>query len=174
MFTWIRQKLEKKYKLKLGQLVSDIGDGFSRVEEPGIVIEVLPDRYSYRNAVGIKINIDGILVRWLDKKGRTHVYPTCCVTPIEMPEEKAEKLREAAEKFNKPKPVPEDKQIDIPFDTLDDILEIPEDLFEETTQTEGAAPEPEVQEKPSLNKMQEQLREVERIIKERAAEVDEE
>ena len=171
MLAWIKKKLGQKYKLKLGELVTDIGDGFTKVEEPGIVIEILPDRYSYRGPLGIKIDMDGILVRWLDKKGKTHVYPACCVHRLELSEEKAENLRAAAEKFNTPKAPVEEKQLDIPFDTLDDILEIPEILEESTSPSLEAAPEPE--EKPSLNKMQEQLREVERIVRERAEDTEE-
>lgn len=175
---YLKSWLERKYKLETGVLVKDIGDGFSSVEDPGIVIELFPDRYEYRHPLFLgllKINIDGILVRWLDKKGTTHVYPACCVKALEVSDERAEQLRTSAEeRFDKPKEPPLDpleqefeKQMEI-FDTLGFPLE------DDSTEAQVApSPEPEP-EKPSLNKMQEKLREVERIIKERNNEGEEE
>jgi len=175
---YLKDWLERKYKLNTGELVKDIGDGFSSVEDPGIVIELFPERYEYRHPLFLglfKINIDGILVRWLDKKGTTHVYPACCVKKLEVTEERAERLRTTAEeRFEKPKEPPLDpleqefeKQMEI-FDALG----LPP-IDDEADTVDAVPPEPEP-EKPSLNKMQEKLREVERIIKERNIEGDEE
>ncbi len=176
---YIKNLLERKYKINTGDLVKDIGDGFSSVSDPGIVIEVFPDRYEYSHPLFLgllKINIDGILVRWLDKKGTTHVYPSCCVRILEISEEKAEQLRTSAEeRFDKPKEPPLDtlqeefeKQMEI-FDSID-LPEVDDEA--DTLDAPPPEPEPEIV-KPSLNKMQEKLREVERIIKERS-EADEE
>jgi len=177
---YLKNWLERKYRLQTGVLVKDIGDGFSSVEDPGIVIELFPDRYEYRHPLFLgllKINIDGILVRWLDKKGTTHVYPACCVKKLEVSEERAEQLRTTAEeRFDKPKEPPLDplqeefeKQMEI-FDSI----ELPA-IDDEADTVDATPPEPEPEpEKPSLNKMQAKLREVERIIKERNSEGDEE
>ena len=167
---YLKKLLERKHKLKTGDLVKDIGDGFASVDDPGIVIELFPDRYEYRHPLffGLfKINYDGILVRWLDKKGTTHVYPSCCVKKLEVSEEKAEQLRTSAEeRFEKPKePLAEEleKQMEI-FDAI----ELPPEIDDEADTIDAAPPEPEPEPiKPSLNKMQEKLREVERIVKER-------
>ena len=82
------------------------------------------------------------------------MYPACCVAKLELPEEKAKELRTSAEeRFEKPKPVPSYKdtqQMDIPFDLEWDIPEIEEEKQD-----------------PVLNKMQEQLRECQRIVEER-------
>lgn len=173
----LKNKLEEKYKFKTGDLVKDIGDGFSSVEDPGIVIELFPARYEYRHPLFLglfKINMDGILVRWLDKKGTTHVYPACCVEKMVVSEEKAEQLRTTAEeRFDKPKEPPEppfhEKQLDIfeslglPSDEITDNLPMP--LPPEPVALEEPFDEDET--KPSLNRAQDTLREVERIIKER-------
>lgn len=171
MLEWIRNLLTRKHKLKSGDLVQDIGDSFHAVEDPGIVIEVYEDRYSYRHPwlLGLlKVNYDGIVVRWLDKKGTSHVYPAPCVKKLELSAEKTEKLKvQIEERFNTPKPPPEqfmDEQLKIPFDWQD--LEEDEDT-EPTPAIEPVEPEP-AEEKPSLNKMQEKLREVQRIVEERA------
>ena len=157
MLGWIKKHITKKYKLNTGDLVKDIGDSFAAVEDPGIVIQVFKDRYDYRHPLFLgllKVKIDGIMVRWLDKKGSSHMYPACCVAKLELPEEKAKQLRTSAEeRFEKPKPVPSHKdtqQMDIPFDLEWDIPEIEEEKQD-----------------PVLNKMQEQLREVQRIVEER-------
>ena len=157
MLGWIKKHIRKKYKLNTGDLVKDIGDSFAAVEDPGIVIQVFKDRYDYRHPLFLgllKVKIDGIMVRWLDKKGSSHMYPPCCVAKLELPEEKAKELRTSAEeRFEKPKPVPSYKdtqQMDIPFDLEWDIPEIEEEKQD-----------------PVLNKMQEQLREVQRIVEER-------
>ena len=170
MLEWIRKFLTRKQKLKTGDLVQDIGDSFHAVEDPGIVIEVYKDRYSYRHPLFfglLKVNYDGIVVRWLDKKGTSHVYPSPCVKKLELSEERAEKLKvQIEERFNKPKKPPEpllDEQLKIPFDWQD----LAEEL--DTEPTPAIEPvEPETEEKPSLNKMQEKLREVQRIVEERA------
>lgn len=184
---WIKKRLARKYKLSTGDLVKDLGDGFSAVEDPGIVIELFPDRYQYRHPLFfglLKIDIDGILVRWLDKKGTTHVYPACCVDRMRVSEERARQLRTTAEeRFDKPKepssPPPE--QVKLPLGSEEDLFELPSFDDEPTDpgippapETTEADPEPEKNEKRSLNKMQEQLREVERIIKERSQTKDDE
>jgi len=162
MLGWIKKFITKKYKLNTGDLVKDIGDSFAAVEDPGIVIQVFKDRYDYRHPLFlglVKVKIDGIMVRWLDKKGSSHMYPACCVAKLKLPEEKAKQLRTSAEeRFEKPKPVPSGKdtqQMDIPFDLEWDIpeIEIPEEVEEKQD--------------PALNKMQEKLREVQRIVEER-------
>jgi len=174
---YIKSLLEKKYKIDTGELVKDIGDGFSSVEDPGIAIEVFPDRYEYRHPffLGLlKINIDGILVRWLDKKGTTHVYPACCVKRLELTEERAEQLRTSAqERFEKTKePLQEEfeKQMEI-FEALGEALGTDMDTVEQEPEEEIQQVEEQL--KPSLNKMQEKLREVERIVKEREEEGEE-
>ena len=168
MLSWLRKLLVKKYKLSTGDLVKDIGDTFHAVSDPGIVIEVYEDRYTYRHPLFfglLRVKIDGIVVRWLDKKGTSHVYPSCCVRKLEISEEKAQQLKvEIEERFNKPKePLPPvtktTEQLDIPFDWED---------FEKGEDTEETDPIPEVPpEKPALNKMQEKLREVQKIVEER-------
>lgn len=163
MLGWIKKYITKKYKLNTGDLVKDIGDSFAAVEDPGIVIQVFEDRYDYRHPLFlglVKVKIDGIMVRWLDKKGSSHMYPACCVVKLELPEEKAKQLRTSAEeRFEKPKPIPvmgkDTQQMDIPFDIEWDIPEM------------ELSKEKEEERDPALNKMQEKLREVQRIVEER-------
>ena len=172
---YIKSLLERKYKLKMGDLVKDKGDGFARVEDPGIVIELFPNRYEYAHPLFLgflKIHIDGILVRWLDKKGTSHVYPACCVEILTVEDEVAERLRTTAKGFDEPALPPEksDEEFEKQMEIFDSIEEATTGASIEEADTLDA-PAPEVQEdapqKPSLNKMQEQLREVERIIEER-------
>lgn len=156
------ESFKKKYldgcELVVGDVVKDIGDSFQSIKDAGVVIEVLPERYTYRNAFGIKVKYDGILIRWMDSKGTTHVYPCCCVKKLELSPEAAEDLRKSAEeKYKKP---------------LEEELKVFEDIFSEVTEEveqDSSTEEVEPEAKPPLNKLQEQLREIERIVAERNA-----
>jgi len=150
--------------MKVGDIVKDKGDSFKAIEDAGVIIEVLPERYSYRTpwSLGlVKVKYDGILVRWMDKKGTTHVYPCCCVNKLELSEEAAEELKKSAEATHQPMP-PQDEENAV------DVAETLEGLpFDEDTDEDE---EPiTVAEKPSINKLQEQLKEIERIVAERNA-----
>lgn len=164
MLKWFNKFLLRKRALSVGDLVQDIGDGFERVEDPGIVIQIYEDRYTYRHPLFLgllPLKVDGITVRWLDKKGTSHIYPSLCVKKLEVSEEKAEALRTtAAERFEKPEsPAPEstDDQLGFPFDDLGDELTEP-----------VITPPPAVEKKTKeLSKMKKKLKEVEKIIEDR-------
>ena len=153
--------------MQIGDLVKDKGDSFKALEDPGVIIEVLPERYTYRWHFGLglfKIKYDGILVRWMDKKGTTHVYPCCCVTKLELSPQAAEELKKAAEA----------KQVEGLPPLPDNVVDVEETLegfpFNDTAE-EGELTT--VVNKPSKTKLQEQLKEIERIVAERNAQEDE-
>ncbi len=166
----------KSSHLKQGDLVEDIGDSFSRKEELGIVLEVVKERYKLYPPYFfglISIPVDGVLVRWLDKKGTSHIYPACCVRKKTLSDQKINNLKIELEKHIEASIGDQTKQMK-PIDPTSELFPLPDDpAFPEEEDPFDGLPEeePETEEetekKKKLNKLQEQLKEVERIVKER-------
>jgi hypothetical protein len=162
--------------LKQGDLVEDIGDSFSRKEELGVVLEVVKERYKLYPPYFfglISIPVDGVLVRWLDKKGTSHIYPACCVRKKTLSDQKIKSLKVELEKHIEDS-IGDDKAKKMkPIDPMSELFPLPDDpAFPEEEDPFDGLPEEEVEteeveKKKKLNKLQEQLKEVERIVKER-------